>query len=55
MRKEDGLSIISLIIIIVLLIVLAGFAINKIFGRDGVVDQFKEVDNELSALKLIEV
>ncbi len=54
MRKEDGLSIISLIIIIVLLIVLAGFAINKIFGRDGVVDQFKEVDNEYNKTEIVD-
>ena len=38
MRKEDGLSILGLIFLIVILLVIAFFAVNKIFGKGGMVE-----------------
>ncbi len=54
MKKEDGLSIISLVLIIVILLVGLGFAVNKIFGKDGVIDQFKEADNEYNKTEIVD-
>ena len=54
MRKEDGLTIIPLVIIVALLIVLAVFAVKFVFGRDGVVDQLKEADNEYNTTEIVD-
>lgn len=54
MRKEDGLSIIALIIIIVLLVVVAVIAYNKIFGQDGIVDQYTEIDTEYNKDEIVD-
>lgn len=53
MRKQEGLSIISLIIIIIILIIIATFAVNKIFGKDGVVDNYKKVDTEYNKEEIV--
>ena len=54
MNREDGLSIISLIIIIILLVVIAVVAVNKIFGKDGVVNQIKEADNDYNKTEIVD-
>ena len=54
MRKEDGLTIIPLVIIVALLIVLAVFAVKFVFGRNGVVDQLKEADNEYNTTEIVD-
>jgi hypothetical protein len=54
MKREDGLSIIALIIIIVILIIIAGVAVNKLFGDDGVVNQLSEADNEYNKTEIVE-
>ncbi len=54
MRREDGLSILSLVIIIAILILVAVFAVNKIFGKNGLVDQIKETDNEYNTTEIVD-
>lgn len=51
MKKQDGLSIIALIIIIAILVVLAGFIYNK---AKTVVDDFKETDTEYNKIEIVE-
>lgn len=51
MRKQDGLSIIALIVVIAILVVLAGFAYNKI---KVVVDDIKETDTEYNKTEIVE-
>lgn len=51
MRKEDGLSAIALILIIVVLVIIAGVAFNKI---QHVVDDFKETDVEYNKTEIVE-
>ena len=54
MKREDGLSIISLILIIAILIGLAVFAGQKILGKDGLWDQYKESDNEYNKAEIVD-
>lgn len=54
MRKEDGLSILWLCIIIVILIVIAYFAANKIFGQNGILDNFKTADIEYNKTEVVD-
>ncbi|MBQ7410192.1 MAG: hypothetical protein IJW20_02290 [Clostridia bacterium] len=54
MRKEDGLSIISLIITIVILVLIAGFVGNKIFGKDGIVEKYKESENNYNKAEIVD-
>ena len=54
MKREDGLSIISLILIIAVLIALAVFAGQKILGKDGLWDRYKESDNEYNKTEIVD-
>lgn len=54
MRREDGLSIVALIIIIVILVIVAVFAYYKIFGDDGIVSQYSEIDTEYNKDEIVE-
>ena len=54
MRREDGLSIVALIIIIVILIVVAVFAYIKIFGEKGIVTQYSESETEYNKEEIID-
>ncbi len=54
MRKEKGFSIIGLIITIIILLAIAIFAINKIFGNDGIVSQYKAEDTEYNKHEVVE-
>lgn len=51
MRKEDGLSAIALIFIIVILVVIVGFAFDKV---QHVVDDLKETDVEYNKTEIVE-
>ena len=51
MRKEDGLSAIALILIIVILGVIATLAFNKV---QHVVDDLKETDVEYNKTEIVE-
>ena len=54
MRKEKRFSIIGLIITIIILLAIAIFAINKIFGNEGIVSQYKEEDTEYNKHEVVE-
>ena len=54
MRKGDGLSIAGMFVLIIILIVLAFLAGDKIFGKDGVVDKITEVDNEYNKTEIVD-
>ena len=54
MRKEDGLSILGLIFLIVILLAIAFFAVNKIFGKGGMVEKYKEADNEYNKTEIVD-
>ena len=43
MKKGNSLSVVSVFLVIVILIVIAFFAGDKIFGRNGMVDKIKKV------------
>lgn len=54
MRKEKKFSVIGLIITIIILLAIAIFAINKIFGNDGIVSQYKAEDTEYNKHEVVE-
>lgn len=54
MKREEIFSLISLVIVIAILIVIAVFVGNKLFGREGVVDQYKEADTEYNKTEIVE-
>lgn len=54
MKKEDGLSIISLIIIIVILAVILGIAAKIIFGEDGILEKYSQADYEYNKSEIVE-
>ena len=54
MKREDIFSVLSLILIIVVLIVIAVFVGNKLFGKEGVIDQYKEADTEYNKSEIVD-
>ena len=54
MRREDGLSIVALIIIIVILVVVAVLAYIKIFGEKGIVTQYSESETEYNKEEVVD-
>jgi hypothetical protein len=54
MKKNDGLSIIPLILIILILAIVIGVAYHFILGKDGVLDQYKETDTEYNSAEIVE-
>lgn len=55
MKKGNGFSIVgSIIFVIIILGVIAFFAGDKIFGRNGMVDQIKEADNEFNKTEIVD-
>lgn len=54
MRKGDGLSIAGIFFLVIIIIIAAVFAANKIFGKDGMVDKLKEVDNEYNKTEIVD-
>lgn len=55
MKKESGLSIVSLIVTIVILIIIAAFVGNKIFGKDGLVEKYKETENNYNKAEIVDI
>lgn len=55
MKKGAGLSILYLLITIVILILIAGFIGNKIFGKDGIVEKYKETENEYNKAEIVDI
>lgn len=54
MKNRAGFSIIGLIIGIILILAVVIFAINKLFGNDGIVKQYKEEDTEYNKTEVVE-
>ena len=54
MRKGDGSSIAGMFFVIIILIVLAFFAGDKILGKDGLLDKITEVDNEYNKVEIVD-
>ncbi len=54
MKREDIFSILSLLFIIILLIIVAVFVGKKLFGKQGVIDQYKEVDTEYNKTEIVD-
>ena len=55
MKKGNGFSIVgSIIIVIIILGIVAFFAGDKIFGRNGMVDKLKEADNEFNKTEIVD-
>lgn len=55
MKKGNGFSIVgSIIIVIIILLIIAFFAGDKIFGRNGMVDQIKEAENEFNKTEIVD-
>ncbi len=54
MRKEDGLSIIGLILMIIVLIIVALIVVNKIFGKNGMVEKYEKSDNEYNKTEIVD-
>ena len=54
MRKENGFSVIGLIITIIILIIICIVAIDKLFGDEGVIRKVKQEDTEYNKIEVVE-
>lgn len=54
MKKDNGFSAIGLIITIIILLILAVFAIHFLFGKDGVINKLKNEDTEYNKTEVVE-
>lgn len=54
MRKENGFSVIGLIITIIILIIICIVAIDKLFGDEGVIRKVKQEDTEYNKTEVVE-
>lgn len=54
MYKENGLAYQILVLIIIIIIAIAGVLINKIIGRNGVLDQVSTVEEEYNKEEILE-
>ena len=43
--KQNGITLIALVVTIVVLLILAGVSINAIFGQDGIIQKAKDSQN----------
>ena len=54
MKRDNGLSIVALIITIVILLVVAVFAYIKIFGENGILRKYNESETEYNKEEIVE-
>ena len=45
--KQNGITLIALVVTIVVLLILAGVSINAIFGQDGIIQKAKDAQNKM--------
>ena len=45
--KQDGITLIALVVTIVVLLILAGVSINAVFGQDGIIQKAKDAQNKM--------
>jgi len=54
MKKEQGITLISLVVTIIVLIILAGVSINLILGQDGIINKAKEAKQNMEYAQIEE-
>lgn len=54
MNKEQGVAYQMLILIVIIVIAVAGVLINKIIGKNGIIEQATIVENEFSKEEIVE-
>ena len=54
MRKESGIAYQILVLLIIIIIAMAGVLINKIIGKNGVMEKVAEVETEFSKEDVLE-
>ena len=54
MKREDIFSILSLLFIIIVLAVIAFFVGKKLFGKQGVIDQYQEGETEYNKTEIVD-
>ena len=45
--KENGITLIALVVTIVVLLILAGVSVNALFGNSGIIEKAKEAQNKM--------
>jgi len=54
MKKQRGITLISLVVTIIVLIILAGVSINIILGKDGIINKAKEAKENIELAQIEE-
>lgn len=54
MKEENGLAYQILVLIIIIVIAMAGVIINKIIGKNGVIEKATEVETEFTKEDVLE-
>ena len=54
MKKQSGITLISLVVTIIVLIILAGISINLILGQDGIINRAKEAKQNMEYAQIEE-
>ena len=54
MRKENGITLVSLVVTIIVLIILAGISINLTIGQDGIITKAKQAKENIEIAKVEE-
>ena len=49
--KENGITLIALVVTIVVLLILAGVSVNALFGNSGIIEKAKEAQNAMTKAK----
>ena len=47
MKRDQGITLISLVVTIIILIILAGVSINLILGQNGIINKAKEAKENM--------
>lgn len=54
MKEENGLAYQILVLIIIIVIAMAGVLVNKIIGKNGVIEKVAEVETEFTKEDVLE-
>lgn len=54
MKEENGLAYQILVLIIIIVIAMAGVLVNKIIGKNGVIEKATEVETEFTKEDVLE-
>ena len=49
--RENGITLIALVVTIVVLLILAGVSVNALFGNSGIIEKAKEAQNAMNKAK----